>query len=67
MFMGGELEAYKIKPFLFLFDLGFLEATKALFKRNKKKIFKANLFTCCPKIRKKKIFNVNYVESVTLK
>jgi hypothetical protein len=32
IFRGGELEAYKIKPFV----LGLLAATKTLLKRNEK-------------------------------
>ena len=36
LFRGDELEAYKIKPFLFLFALGLLAATKTLFKRKGK-------------------------------
>ena len=34
--MGGELRAFKIKPVLFLYALGFLAATKILHKRNEK-------------------------------
>ena len=37
LFRGGELQVYKIKPFLFLFMLCFLATTKTLFKTNKKK------------------------------
>ena len=37
LFMGSELQAYKIKPPLFLFVLCFLAATKNLFKTNEKK------------------------------
>jgi hypothetical protein len=33
---GGESEAYKIKPVLFLFALGLLAALKTLFKRKDK-------------------------------
>ena len=32
LFMGGELRAYKINPVLFLYDVGFLAATKILHK-----------------------------------
>ena len=36
LFKGGELKAYKIKQFMFLFALDLLAATKTLFKRNDK-------------------------------
>ena len=38
LFKGGDSEAYKIKPVLFLLALGLLAATKTLFKRNERYI-----------------------------
>ena len=35
LFRGGKFEAYKIKPVLFLFDLGLLAVTKTLIKIEK--------------------------------
>ena len=36
LFRGGELRAYKIKPVLFHYAVGFLAATKTLHKTNEK-------------------------------
>ena len=36
LFKRVELEAYKIKPVLFLFAIGLLAATKTLFKETRK-------------------------------
>ena len=40
LLMGGESQAYKIKPVLFLFVLCFLAATKTLFKTKEENIMK---------------------------
>ena len=37
LYRGGEMRAYKIKPVLFLYTLGFLAATKTLQKRKRRK------------------------------
>jgi hypothetical protein len=40
LFRGGESQAYKNKPVLFLLSLGLLAATKTLFNRNDTKYIK---------------------------
>ena len=39
------MRAYKIKPVLFLYAVGFLTATKTLHKRKEKVIFSPNITT----------------------